>query len=222
MNIGYEVVSLQQSIQVLSGKSQSSISMRPIEIGGQVYEIPGATDVDIDQASFNLLLSWLDPDSETAGQKYEIIRRKLIRLFNNRRCIFAEDLADETFNRVARGLSKVKDFYVGNPLNYFFGVARRVYLEYLRRLTAQKQLFLPVAVDEDEELFKQLDDYIGQLPHKDRDLILTYYQGNGRDKIDQRKKLAEEMGIQLNTLRLRAYRIVCRLRKQANSSGACL
>src|SRR5204863_6195928 len=54
--------------------------------------------------SFEILLAQLDPDRERAGELYETIRRKLIRLFEWRGCACPEDLADETFNRGARQL----------------------------------------------------------------------------------------------------------------------
>jgi DNA-directed RNA polymerase specialized sigma24 family protein len=148
---------------------------------------------------------------------YEIIRRKLIRVFAAKRCVFAEDLADETFNRVARRLPQIKEFYVGDPLKYFFGVARKIYLEYLRSISAQKWVTPPLKETVAEVLFEHLEDCIGQLQHKDRELILTYYQGSGRTKIDRRKLLAEELGIPIGALRLRVHRIVSSLRKTANS-----
>jgi DNA-directed RNA polymerase specialized sigma24 family protein len=40
-----------------------------------------------------------------------------------------------------------------------------------------------------------------------RDMVLRYYQENKQAKIDHRKKLAEEMGIAVNALRIRAHRI---------------
>jgi DNA-directed RNA polymerase specialized sigma24 family protein len=215
VDTGSEIVSLRQNAQALSNPRRSPVSTRPAETGGQVCEMSQSTNWSIDQDSFDQLLSWLDPDPEMAGQKYEFIRRKLIRLFLGKRCPFAEDLADETFNRVARRLSQIRQYYVGNPLNYFVGVARKIYLEYMRRLSAQKLPSFPAADEDMNELFGQLEDCISQLPREDRDMILTYYREDGRKKIDLRKRLAEEFGIPVNVLRLRVHRIVSRLRKQA-------
>ncbi len=216
MNSASETVNLCKNVQVLINASQSSISEQPAETCGQFYELSRAANWSLDQASFDQLLSWLDPDQEVAGNKYEVIRQKLIRLFTSKRCNFAEDLADETFDRVARKLSQIKQFYVGNPLNYFFGVAKKIYLEYIRSISVQRPPSLPAAAEEKEELFKSLESCISKLPHKDRELILSYYQGNGRGKIDHRKKLAEELGIPLGALRLRVHRLVSRLRKEVN------
>jgi hypothetical protein len=41
-------------------------------------------------------------DSECAGEQYEKIGRKSVKLFKWRGCAHAEECADETFNRVAR------------------------------------------------------------------------------------------------------------------------
>jgi DNA-directed RNA polymerase specialized sigma24 family protein len=218
MSAASETVYLRQNVQVLINASQSSISEQPAETCEQFYELSRAANWSLDQTSFDQLLSWLDPDQEMAGNKYEVIRQKLIRFFTSKRCNFAEDLADETFDRVARKLSQIKQYYVGNPLNYIFGVAKKVNLEHIRSVPVRKQPFLHAADEEIEELFKRLEGCIGQLPHKDRELILSYYQGDGRSKIDHRKTLAEELGIPLGALRLRVHRIVSRLRKQVNGT----
>ncbi|HEV7397600.1 MAG TPA: hypothetical protein VGN86_13910, partial [Pyrinomonadaceae bacterium] len=41
----------------------------------------------------------------------------------------------------------------------------------------------------------------------DRELILTYYTGSGRNKINHRRVLAEQFGLRPNALRLRVFRI---------------
>jgi hypothetical protein len=38
------------------------------------------------QDAFDKLLNWLDSDRERAGQKYETIRLRLIKIFTCRRC----------------------------------------------------------------------------------------------------------------------------------------
>ena len=55
---------------------------------------------DMSPESFEALLGWLDPDRERAGIKYEQIRSGLISFFTGRGHCEAEDLADETINRV--------------------------------------------------------------------------------------------------------------------------
>ena len=57
--------------------------------------------------AFDSLLSWLDPDREWAGEKYEVIRARLIKVFAYRGCHTPEELADETINRVAKKIDEV-------------------------------------------------------------------------------------------------------------------
>jgi DNA-directed RNA polymerase specialized sigma24 family protein len=52
-----------------------------------------------------------------------------------------------------------------------------------------------------------------KLSDENRELVLRYYQADGRKKIEERKLLAEELGIAPNALRIRAYRIRAALQK---------
>jgi DNA-directed RNA polymerase specialized sigma24 family protein len=56
-------------------------------------------------------------------------------------------------------------------------------------------------------MLKQLDKALSTIRKADRELILSYYTGTGTTKIIQRKSLAEQLGIPLNALRLRVFRI---------------
>jgi hypothetical protein len=51
--------------------------------------------------AFAKLLDCLSADRERAGEKYEDLRRTLIRFFEWRGAPFPEEHADETFNRIA-------------------------------------------------------------------------------------------------------------------------
>ena len=102
----------------------------------------------------------MHPDRDQAGQKYEDIRRRLIRIFIHRGCITAEDLADETINRVARKVREVRDNYNpgDDPALYFYGVARNVYREYLkRRPEPSPPPPPPPAPDETDDITPQYD-----------------------------------------------------------------
>jgi DNA-directed RNA polymerase specialized sigma24 family protein len=52
---------------------------------------------------------------------------------------------------------------------------------------------------------------LAQLSPENRDLILSYYQGDKGEKIKNRKGLTELFGIPANTLRMRALRLRERL-----------
>ena len=167
----------------------------------------------VDQGSFYELLRWLDPDPEIAGGKYELIRHKLMTMFRYRGCAFAEDLADETFDRVARKLPQIKTSYVGDKTSYFHGVAKKVCMEYLRSASRKRLSAVPPVKDDEEELLQRLDFALSQLDQEDRELILDYYRGDGRNKINHRKILAMRAGLHLGSLRTRTSRIRSQLRE---------
>ena len=62
----------------------------------------------LSQEAFDALLKWLDSDREQAAMKYEDIRKRLIKIFTGRDCVEAEDLADETINRVVSKLDELE------------------------------------------------------------------------------------------------------------------
>jgi DNA-directed RNA polymerase specialized sigma24 family protein len=163
-------------------------------------------------AAFEQFLFWLGPDPESAGRKYELIRNRLIMMFRARRCVFAEDLADTTFERVARKLTDLTTEFTGDPARYFYGVAKKVYLEYQHEIITKRKragsIFATRTENEDlEPMLDQLDEALSKIPKSDRELILTYYTGSGRNKINQRRALANQFGIGPNALRLRVFRI---------------
>ena len=91
------------------------------------------TEWELTPEAFDRLLLWLNPDRERAGRKYEEIRRKLITILSSRGCTCPEDLTDEAMNRVTRKVPEIIDNYVGDPALYFYGVAHKVHLEWVRR-----------------------------------------------------------------------------------------
>ena len=165
---------------------------------------------NVHAAAFEDFLCWLGPDPETAGQKYESIRSRLIKMFRARRCVFAEDLADATFERVARKLAQLTN-YTGDPARYFYGVAKKIYLEHQHELRAARRRFesTELAANDEalESMLERLDEALGTIPTSDRELILKYYTGSGPAKIKDRRALAQQFGIGPNALRLRVFRI---------------
>ena len=159
------------------------------------------------QESFDALLAWLDPNRELAGRKYEDIRVRLIKIFTCRGCFEPEDLADETINRVTKRLKDIEAEFEGEKAKYFCGVANKVHLEYLRRRPITAPPSPPGDSDETERLYSYLEKCIESLPPEHRLIVVQYYQEEKQAKIDHRKHLAEQLGIALNALRIRAYRI---------------
>jgi DNA-directed RNA polymerase specialized sigma24 family protein len=160
------------------------------------------------QESFERLLGWLDADRDRAGERYESIRRRLIVIFASRGCREAEDLADETINRVTLKLAVIVGDYVGDPALYFYGVAQKVYQEYVRK--SRRTVSSPPLREADEDVervYECLENCMARLPAESHELIVEYYRGDRRVKIEHRKALAKKQGIALNALRIRAHRI---------------
>jgi DNA-directed RNA polymerase specialized sigma24 family protein len=157
--------------------------------------------------SFDALLAWLDSNPDVAARKYEQIRARLIKLFVCRGCPESEELADKTIDRVARRLNDIEPTFAGDPTRYFYGVAKKIHLEYLRRKPVPQPPVSYDDTDEDEGEYECLERCMRKLSPNNRELVLQYYDEERWTKIDQRKYLAEKLGIALNALRIRACRI---------------
>lgn len=172
------------------------------------------TDLGLTKEQFDQLLAWLDSDPARAGEKYEKIRRRLITIFLNRRCQEADDLADKTINRVAKRVGEIKDSYVGDPARYFYGVAKKVILEYHRQHGKPPPSPPPAASHEElERPLACLDRCLAQLPPEQKELILHYYEEQKKAKIESHKELGKQMQLKAGALRARIYRIRAKLEK---------
>ncbi|HEX5731890.1 MAG TPA: hypothetical protein VF131_03560 [Blastocatellia bacterium] len=169
-------------------------------------------DVGLTQEMFEQLLAWLDEDRELAGKKYEEIRFQLINLFIGRGCRISEELADKTIDRVARKVKDIAGTYVGDPALYFYGVAKIIHLEYVRRKLIFPQDSLSRPEKDREQRYECLHLCIEKLSSVNRELILTYY-GEGQTNEEQRRKLASRMRLELNALWVRVHRIREKLRR---------
>jgi RNA polymerase sigma factor (sigma-70 family) len=185
-----------------------------------------AKERNINAEDFSALLAWLDTAGDSAGARYETIRRSLIKIFLYRGYSDAEDMADETINRVARNVKRIEPTFVGDPSVYFYSVANKLILECARKKVLQVPLdedggglisMEPAPLHDAEESseadYECLDHCLQQLKPDERALILSYYHEDKQAKIDHRKVMAQEMNIDVNALRVRVYRIRVRLEK---------
>jgi len=161
----------------------------------------------LEQQDFDRLIAWLDADPAGAALTYERIRWRLISILASRGCAVAEELADETIDRVARRVADIQDNYVGDKAIYFLGVMNNVHHEYLKRPKILKPPEAPDDVEMKENRHLCLDKCLDKLTANSRHMIEHYYAADKQAKIDLRKQLASEFGVSLNTLRLRALRI---------------
>lgn len=173
--------------------------------------------MDLTSDLFKSLLSWLDPDPDAAGQKYQIIRAGLVRIFITKGFNDAEDLADLTIDRVATLLPEKSKDYVGEPAKLFHAVARYICYEAWRRpeITTEDPPERVSLVVDTSAAFQCLLECLNDLTPNEREFILDYhvYDGEGRVKIEHHKMMREEQGLEESTLRVHARRIRVRLEK---------
>lgn len=174
-----------------------------------------ARDPAIPPTSFDEILAWLNPDRDEAANIYVQLRHDLTKIFAWNRCADPDGLTDEVFDRVARKVHNVRQNFHGDPKLFFYGVARNLIKESPKR--AKKQVSLedtdPPALEaatEDESVIRReecLNSCLQQLSGEKRELILRYYAKEKQAKIDHRTELARQLGISVETLRVRVYRI---------------
>jgi DNA-directed RNA polymerase specialized sigma24 family protein len=175
---------------------------------------------DLKPDVFETLLCRLDADRDHAGEKYEALRRKLIAFFRWNDCFAGENLADETFDRVAGRLGRGE---VHDVVPFVWGVAKNIVRETRRRPQFVAIDALPPGkeprtepvelqlLDEREQAARLgcLRRCIEGLSDADRELFLgyEYYAARGR----KTQQLAERLRLRVGTLQTRAHRIKRRL-----------
>jgi DNA-directed RNA polymerase specialized sigma24 family protein len=172
-------------------------------------------------AQFEALLRRLDDGAERPGARYEAVHSRLVRFFVWNSCSAAEDLADETLNRVARKLAAGSE-EVHELEAFIWGVARKV------RQGAQKAEFKSVTVFDGpnawaasdagasldaihnkiqaEKELKCLHQCLRRWPEQDQELFLAYRVDKGH-YVERRKDLARKLGVTPGALRVRIIRL---------------
>jgi DNA-directed RNA polymerase specialized sigma24 family protein len=173
--------------------------------------------------AFDGLLNWLNEGKHSEGDSYLELRRRLIAYFDRKNCVAADELTDETLNRVARRLEEEGNIDSEAPAKYCYIVARFVFMEHLRETHKRADAFdemrrqgpggdLGTGVsDRREILLNCLERCTSKLASAQRDLITKYYIGKERLKIENRRTLAQTLGITMNALSIRACRIRAKL-----------
>jgi DNA-directed RNA polymerase specialized sigma24 family protein len=162
------------------------------------------------QEAFERLLCALGPDRESAGLAYERLRKRLVKFFSWERCPEPESCADEALNRIARALERGET--IQKMDQYALGVARLVLLE--AKAQARKVAALPLELqssssetDDAARTLRCLERCMEMLGPDQRTLLIEYYSGSGQSRIENRRRMAEQLGIELNALRNRAMRL---------------
>ena len=167
--------------------------------------------------SFARLLEWLDDGADSRGERYLEIRQRLVTYFDRRNRPAPDVLADETFDRIARTLQEEGRIRVTPPARYCFVVAKYVLLEDVRRA----KRYIPLdetrpmppqggRAEEDVDRGRALaclDRCLDRLKADDRTLIIEYYREAKKARIDRRRQLASALGVTMNALGLRTWRL---------------
>jgi DNA-directed RNA polymerase specialized sigma24 family protein len=168
------------------------------------------------ETAFDRLLAHLSSDRDAAAHEYQMIRCRLVDFFDGRGADSAEALADEALDRVARKLDEGE--VIDHVRAYVFGVAKMVSMEAGRRARREEAALEDLArlqpADDASQLEARiacLGGCVAELPEESRLLITDYYKGAGDAHIEDRKVLAQRLGLPYATLKTRAYRIRERL-----------
>src|SRR5262245_44437262 len=201
----------------------------------EVLTIQTKKDNSLNQAALDKLLARLDDDRERAAEAYEQLRKAMIAFFEFRGSRNPAEDSDETINRVARRLIEGQLITTPNPASYFYAVARNVWRERLAETVTETALNedlppetgrapspLELMEREEEQRVNEwrlacLDECLQELSPGDRELIIAYYQGEGRTKIEARRELAARLEISISALRIKACRIRDKLEGRVNN-----
>jgi len=162
---------------------------------------------ELTSEKFSSFLEWLSPDMDRAGEEYERLRFRLCTFFSQRQCSFADDLADETINRVIR---KASEEPIESKIAYCYGVAKNVYREWLRQQRPG------VNIDEvqiaakapEEQSFPRvcLDKCLQELSPESQNLLLDYFSESKLAKVELHRRISESLKMTQTALRMRVMR----------------
>lgn len=190
-------------------------------------------------SAFNRLLQWLDNGIDSRGEKYLEMRRRLVSYFDRRNRPTAEDLADETLDRITSTLEKDGAIATRPPAKYCYTVARLVLLEDFRREHKQRRLDetswsrdVPTTLARSlepaetigiqEQRLECLERGLQKLRPDQRALVIEYYRDARRQRIERRRDIAKRLGITTNALSIRVSRIRDALEASVESCRACV
>lgn len=182
---------------------------------------------------FETFLRRLDLDRDRAAEKYEDLRRRLTKFFEWNSCFPAEDLVDETLDRV---VEKLPDVAVLDVAGFAWGIAKHVRQEANKQSERVVQLSnLPAGTDlpsrdispersvqeelEDQRRAQCLRLCLHRFSNHERKLFLKYHNVEG-EHTEYRQRLAAGLGLTIGALRVRINRLRERLENCLHSCMA--
>lgn len=175
------------------------------------------------EEAFRSFLKTLGAEESDAAEKYVELRERLERFFEWRDCESVEDLADIVFDRTIKKI--IEGEKIENAEAYCFSVSKFVLLENrresLRKVQFDENLRQTAhgigTESNDDELkrkrFSCLDRCLTEFPVDIRSLLIRYFETDERTMISSRRTLADALGINLNSLRIRISRLKAKLEK---------
>lgn len=162
---------------------------------------------EVTREEFASFLEWLNPDRDLAGEEYERLRFRLCTFFSQRHCSFSDELADETINRVILKVSEVK---IESKIAYFYGVAKNVYRESLRKERTHldiDEVAIAAKVPQEQSFSNEcLDKCLEKLSPESRNLLLEYFSEAKQAKIELHRRISEGLAMTQTALRMRVMR----------------
>ena len=168
---------------------------------------------EVTRERFEGFLDWLSPERDRAGEEYERLRFRLCTFFSQRQCGFADELADETINRV---ILKSSEEQIENKIAYCYGVARNVYRESLRKERPHLDIddvIVAAKVPEEPSFSREcLDKCLEKLSPDNRNLLLDYFSEAKQAKVELHRRISETLQTTQTALRMRVMRTKLKLK----------
>ncbi|HEY6968167.1 MAG TPA: hypothetical protein VJA94_03105 [Candidatus Angelobacter sp.] len=144
----------------------------------------------------------------------------MVRFFIHKGRRDPDTLFDTTVDRVVKIVDRGDQY--SSPQALCIGVAINIDRE-MRKKPEPEPIddrdFPAPEPDDDKALHEQrlvcMEQCLDELPGEDRDLMVRYHEGEGRERINNRKRLADAHGGS-NSLRIKIFRICARLRTCVN------
>lgn len=180
---------------------------------GQQLLTYGRTKKEVTREKFARFLEWLSPDLESAGEEYERLRFRLCTFFSQRQCSFADELADETINRV---ILKSAEERIESKIAYCYGVAKNVYRESLRKERTHldiEDVTIAAKTPEEQNFSREcLDECLEKLAPDTRNLLLDYFSEAKLAKIELHRRISESLKVTQTALRMKVMRSKVKLK----------
>jgi DNA-directed RNA polymerase specialized sigma24 family protein len=192
---------------MLSPNFPTTLNDGPLQLAGNQVKH------EVTRERFEGFLDWLSPERDRAGEEYQRLWFRLCTFFSQRQCGFADELADETINRVILKSSEEK---IENKIAYCYGVARNVYRESLRKerphLDIDEVTVAAKAPEEPSFSRECLDTCLEKLPLDSRNLLLDYFSEAKMAKIKLHRRISESLKLTQTALRMKVMRAKVKLK----------